>query len=71
MDRVKKSIEIMASPEKVWEMLALDRLTEWVPEYERDLKSVEYTSEIRTPEDKLRVGASARGIPKKKGEFNF
>ena len=35
------------------------------------MKSVEYTSEVRTPEDKLRVGASAHGIPKKKGEFNF
>ena len=71
MTRMEKSIEIMAPPEKVWEMLALDRLTEWVPGYKRDLKSVEYTSEIRTPEDKLRLGASARGIPKKKGEFNF
>jgi carbon monoxide dehydrogenase subunit G len=69
--RMENSIEIMAPPEKVWEMLALDRLTEWVPGYERDLKSVEYTSEISTPEDKFRVGASARGIPKKKGEFNF
>jgi len=65
---MEKSIEIMAPPEKLWEMLALDRLTEWVPGYERDMKSVEYTSEIRTPEDKLRVGASARGIPKKKGD---
>ena len=71
MTRMEKSIEIMAPPEKVWEMLALDRLTEWVPGYKRDLKSVEYTSEIRTPEDKLRLGASAHGIPKKKGEFNF
>jgi len=69
--RMEKSIEIMAPPEKVWEMLALDRLTEWVPGYKRDLKSVEYSSQIRTPEDKLRLGASARGIPKKKGEFNF
>jgi carbon monoxide dehydrogenase subunit G len=69
--RMEKSIEIMAPPEKVWEMLALDRLTEWVPGYKRDLESVEYTSEIRTPEDKLKVGASAHGIPKKKGKFNF
>jgi len=71
LTRMEKSIEIKARPEKVWEMLALDRLTEWVPGYKRDLKSVEYTSEVRTPEDKLRVGASAHGIPKKKGEFNF
>ena len=71
MTRMEKSIEIMAPPEKVWEMLALDRLTEWVPGYKRDLESVEYTSEIRTPEDKLKVGASAHGIPKKKGKFNF
>jgi len=68
---MEKSIEIKASPEKVWEMLALDRLLEWVPGYERDLNSVEYTSEVHTPEDKLRVGATAHGIPKKKGEYNF
>jgi len=52
-------------------MLALDRLLEWVPGYERDLNSVEYTSEVHTLEDKLRVGATAQGIPKKKGEYNF
>ena len=68
---MEKSIEIKASPEKVWEMLPLDRLLEWVPGYERDLNSVEYTSEVHTLEDKLRVGATAQGIPKKKGEYNF
>ncbi|MCP8323751.1 MAG: SRPBCC family protein [Candidatus Methylarchaceae archaeon HK02M2] len=68
---MERSIEIRASPEKVWEMLFLDKLTEWVPGYQRDLKSVEYTSELLTSEDKLKVGASAHGIPKKKGEFNF
>jgi len=68
---MKGSIEIKASPEKVWETLALDRLLEWVPGYERDLNSVEYTSEVHTLEDKLRVGATAHGIPKKKGEYNF
>ena len=68
---MERSIEIGASPEKVWEMLPLDRLTEWVPGYKRDLNSVEYTSELQTSEDKLKVGASAHGIPKKKGEFNF
>jgi carbon monoxide dehydrogenase subunit G len=71
LTRIEKSIEIKASPEKVWEMLALDRLLEWVPGYERDLNSVEYTSEVHTIEDKLRVGATAHGIPKKKGEYNF
>ncbi|MFB0502346.1 MAG: SRPBCC family protein [Candidatus Bathyarchaeia archaeon] len=68
---MEKSIEIKASPEKVWEMLALDRLLEWVPGYERDLNGVQYTSEVHTLEDKLRVGATAHGIPKKKGEYNF
>ena len=71
MTRMEKSIEIRAPPEKIWEMLAMDRLTEWVPGYRRDLKGVEYTSEVRTPEDKLRVGASAHGIPMKKGTFNL
>jgi len=71
LTRMEKSIEIKASPEKVWQMLPLDRLLEWVPGYERDLNSVEYTSEVHTLEDKLRVGATAQGIPKKKGEFNF
>jgi len=72
--RIEKSIEIRAQPEKVWEMLPLDRLPEWVKGYKDGLKNVEYTSEVRTPEDKLRVGASAHGIPKKQGEsikFNF
>jgi len=66
--RLEKSIELRAPPEKVWEMLALDRLPEWDEGYEENLKSVEYTSEVHKPEDKYRVGASAHGIPKKKGE---
>jgi len=66
--RLEKSIEIRASPEKVWEMLALDRLPEWDEGYKENLKSVEYTSEVRKPKDKYKVGAFARGIPKKKGE---
>lgn len=73
LGRVEKWIEIRAPPERVWEMLALDRLLEWNVGYS-ELKSVEYTSEVRTPKDKLRVGASAHGIPKKQGkpiEFNF
>ena len=56
MGRVEKSIEINAPREKVWEMLAFDRHPEWNEQY----KSVEYTSEVRTPEDKYRVGASCR-----------
>ena len=60
MVRMEKSIEIKASPEKVWEILALDRMPEWM----EGCKSVEYTSEVRTPEDKLRVGASAHIIDK-------
>ena len=30
MGRIEKSIEIKASPERGWEMLALDRLPEWM-----------------------------------------
>jgi len=73
LGRIEKSIEIKASAEKVWEMLAFDRFLEWQVGYSA-LKSVEYTSEVRTPKDKYRVGASAHGIPKKQGEsikFNF
>jgi len=73
MTRIEKSIEIKAPPEKVWEMLALDRLLEWNVGYNA-LRSIEYTSEVHTPKDKYRVGASAHGIPKKQGEsikFNF
>ena len=54
-------------------MLAFDRLLEWNLGLDK-VKSVEYTSEVHTPKDKYRVGASAHGIPKKKGEsikFNF
>jgi carbon monoxide dehydrogenase subunit G len=68
LGRVEKSIEIRAPPEKVWEMLALDRLLEWNEGWQKSLKSVEYISEVRTVEDKLRVGAYAHGIPKKQGE---
>jgi carbon monoxide dehydrogenase subunit G len=53
--RVEKSVEIKASPEKVWEMLAFDRMPEWMS----DWKSVAFTSEVRAPEDKYRLGASA------------
>ena len=59
LGRVEKSIEIKAPPEKVWEMLALDRLLEWEEGYQKDIESVEYTSEVSTPEDKYEVGARA------------
>ena len=55
MVRIEKSIEIKVSPEKVWEMLTFDKAVEWMEGW----KKVEYISEIRTPEDKYRVSASA------------
>ena len=55
MVRMENSFDIKAPPERVWEMLAFDRQVEWLP----NVKSVEYTSKIRKPEDKLRVGTSA------------
>jgi uncharacterized protein YndB with AHSA1/START domain len=64
LGRVETSIVINAPPEKVWEMLALDRWSEWQPG--RGFTSmqleegVKFTSEVNTPEDKYRVGASAR-----------
>jgi uncharacterized protein YndB with AHSA1/START domain len=51
--RIKKSIEINASPEKVWEMLAFDKAVEWMEGW----KSIEYTFEVHTSADKYRVGA--------------
>jgi uncharacterized membrane protein len=58
--RIEKSIEIKASPEKVWEMLAFDRRPEWM----EGIKSVKYTSKVHTSEDKYKVGASAHMIEK-------
>ncbi|MCW4021317.1 MAG: SRPBCC family protein, partial [Candidatus Bathyarchaeota archaeon] len=55
MVRIEKSVEVRASPERVWEMLAFDKAKEWMAGW----KGVEYTSEIRAPEDKYKVGASA------------
>ena len=60
MGRVEKSIEIKAPPERVWEMLALDRFPEWMDMME----SVEYTSKVHTPKDKYRVGATTLRTPK-------
>jgi uncharacterized protein YndB with AHSA1/START domain len=65
LGRVKKSIEIKAPPEKVWEMLTFDRLPEWTDTFG---ERVEYTSEVHTPQDKYRVGATAQGIPTKPGD---
>ena len=67
MGRIGKSIEIKAPPEKVWEMLALDRLPEWNEEY----GDVKYTSEVRNPEDKYKVGASSHTNIKGPGEIDF
>ena len=55
MVRIEKSVEIKAPPEKVWEMLAFDRMPEWMG----DWKNVAFTSEVRTPKVMYRVGASA------------
>jgi hypothetical protein len=64
--RIEKSIVIKATPEKVWEMLAFDRLSEWGEGFGEGLgERVEYTSEVTTFKDKYRVGATAQGIPKK------
>jgi carbon monoxide dehydrogenase subunit G len=64
LGRIEKSIEIKAPPEKVWEMLAFDRIQEWDEGYGEGLgERVEYTSEVNTPKDKYRVGATAQGTP--------
>jgi len=60
--RIEKVIEITAPPEKVWEMLALDRFQEWtvgLASSMLDTKDLEFTSEVHIPEDKYRMGASA------------
>jgi uncharacterized membrane protein len=63
LGKVEKSIEIRAPPEKVWEMLALDRWSEWQVGggfTSLHMEGIKFTSEVNTPEDKYRVGASAR-----------
>ena len=62
---------IKASSEKIWEMLTLDRLPEWEEGYKEDLKNIEYTSEVKTPEDKYRVGVSAHVDIKGEGEMDL
>ena len=64
LGRAEKSIIIKAPTEKIWEMLAFDRIQEWDEGWEYG-GGVEYTSEVHTPKDKYRVGATAQGIPKK------
>jgi len=70
LGRIEKSIQIRAPPEKVWEMLAFDRQPEWMGGGE-GLKSAEYTSKVRTPKDKYRVGASAHLVTKDAEELDF
>ena len=63
MTRVETSVVIKAPPEKVWEMLALDRMPEWMDVAE--VKSAKYISEVCIPEDKYKVGATAHIIEKR------
>ena len=58
--KMEKSILIKAPPEKVWEMLALDRQPEWLDMME----SVDYTSKVNTIENKYQVGLKVLGTPK-------
>ena len=62
LGRVEQSIIVNSPLEKVWELLAFDRLPEWDKQFG---ERVEYTSDVHTPKDKYRVGAIAEGIPKK------
>jgi len=68
LTRIEESIIIKASPAKVWEMLAFDKAVEW---NEGSMKNAEYTTEVRTPKDKYRVGASAHATIKGEGEVHF
>ena len=64
MGGFETSIEIKVSPEKVWEMLALDRWSEWQEgggfTSLQTEKGVKFTSVVNAPDDKYRVGASAQ-----------
>jgi len=71
LTRIEKSIEIGVPPEKVWEMLAMDRFKEWEEDMEKSLKSLEYTSEVRTLKDKFKVGASGHMFIKEMGGGDF
>ena len=67
MVRIEKSIEIKAPCTKVWEMLAFDKAVEWMEGW----KAVEYTSEVRTPKNKYRVGVSAHITEHVKYDFEI
>ncbi len=67
LSRIEKSIEIKAPPEKVWEMLALDKLPEWMVVLGWESSNI--ISEVRTPKDKYKVGAIAH-IVEKRGEHD-
>lgn len=71
LTRIERSIEINASPEKVWELLAWDRCQEWMDEWRKNLISLEYTSAVHTPDDKYCIGASAQGNIKGFGMGEF
>ena len=75
MDRAERSIDIRAPPERVWEMLAIDRFREWEEDMRREEveKSLKYTSEVITARDKYRVGASGSFYTKEMGmgEIDF
>ena len=71
MTRIERSIDIKAPPENIWELLAWDRCQEWMDEWRKNLISLEYTSEVYTPDDKYRVGASAHGNIKGFGMGEF
>ena len=65
MTIAEKSIEINASPEKIWSMIQWDRTTEWYPEWTK----VEWTSK-----DKDKVGSTVHinaAISGMKAEFDY
>ena len=71
LGRMEASIEIRAPPKKVWEMLAVDRFPEWAEGIKKNLKSIDYTSEIRTQADKYKVGATARQTDNKGKTYDY
>ena len=62
MVRIEKTIVLKVPPVKVWELLALDRIEEWQvsPRFHLPVKGMTFTTEVRVPDDKYRVGASAQ-----------
>ncbi|MGA3192996.1 MAG: SRPBCC family protein [Candidatus Bathyarchaeia archaeon] len=58
MAKIEKSIEIKASPEKVWPMVLWDRIPEWYD----DFKKVQYTSK-----EKHKVGSTVHVIAETAG----